>query len=318
MSAQAATELDPSRVARERWRGHAALLLFAGFISVSFSLGAVAAPHIDPKAITALRFLIAAASMLGLVLAGAVLRGASLASALRPLRALGWRSWRFLLMGVFYGGFFVCMFEALRLTTPTPLAAVFTLTPLMTAAIAFWVAGQTTPRSVLGALVLGALGAVWVIFGGDLDAILAFDVGLGEAIFFLGAIGHAVYAALVRKLKGPEPLAVFALGVILGSLVVVTAAGVGAIAATDWSALPPIVWIAAVYLALGATVCSTLLLQFAAMRLPASKVMAYTYLPPSLVILIEGVIGSGWAPAAILPGVAATLAALVLLARGRD
>ena len=40
--------------------GHAAMLLFAAAISVSFSLGGRAAPYIDPAALAPARFLIAA------------------------------------------------------------------------------------------------------------------------------------------------------------------------------------------------------------------------------------------------------------------
>lgn len=311
----AAFAADPSRARRERWRGHAAMTLFACIISGSFSLGGLSAALVDPKALTALRFLIAASVLAGLVIGGAWIRVRRRGALLQTLRPLGRNSWRFLLLGALYGGYFVCMFEALRRTGPTPLAAVFTLTPLMTAGLAYWVAGQKTRRPVLFALLLGAAGALWVVFDGDWEKLRGLEIGTGETIFFVGAIGHALYAALLRKLKGPEPLGVFALGVLLGALLVVAIAGVGAILETDWSALAPIVWITAVYLALFATVATTLILQFAALRLPASKVMAYTYLPPSLVMLIEGASGRGWAPAAILPGVAMTLAALVLLAR---
>ncbi|HIC66573.1 MAG TPA: EamA family transporter, partial [Paracoccus sp.] len=42
-------------------RGHAAMLLFSALVAGSFSLGARAANLIDPAAITAARFVIAAA-----------------------------------------------------------------------------------------------------------------------------------------------------------------------------------------------------------------------------------------------------------------
>ena len=46
-----------------------------------------------------------------------------------------------------------------------------------------------------------------------------------------------------------------------------------------------------------------------------TKVMAYTYLPPAIVILIEGASGRGWPPLEVLPGVALILLTLGLLLR---
>src|SRR3546814_5163869 len=68
------SDLPSSR--RETLRGHAAMLLFAVLISGSFSLGHMAAALIDPGALTALRFAVAAA-VIGAVAAatGALRRG---------------------------------------------------------------------------------------------------------------------------------------------------------------------------------------------------------------------------------------------------
>jgi drug/metabolite transporter (DMT)-like permease len=55
------------------------------------------------------------------------------------------------------------------------------------------------------------------------------------------------------------------------------------------------------------------LLQYAALRLPAAKVMAYTYLVPSWVILWEIALHGAVPPGLVMVGVAMTMLALVLL-----
>jgi hypothetical protein len=55
------------------------------------------------------------------------------------------------------------------------------------------------------------------------------------------------------------------------------------------------------------------LLQYAAMRLPSAKVMANTFLTPAWVILWEVAPGQGTPPVLVLPGIALTGAALILL-----
>ena len=86
-----------------------------------------------------------------------------------------------------------------------------------------------------------------------------------------------------------------------------------AVAETDWAALPPIVWICLIYVSVAASAMTFVLLQYAALRLPAAKVMAYTYLVPSWVILWEIALHHGAPPAVVLVGVALTVLALALL-----
>ncbi|MEO1687449.1 MAG: DMT family transporter, partial [Pseudomonadota bacterium] len=242
-------------------RGHAAMLLFAAVISVSFSLGDRAADLIAPEALNSLRFAIAAAVLGGAALAlGPGLRRAHLAA-----------PWRYPLLGGLLAVYFILMFVALRITDPVSTGAVFTLTPLMAALFGWLLLRQrTTPRMAL-ALALGGAGAIWVIFKADLEALRALRIGRGEAIFFIGCAAHALYAPLVRRLNRGEPPLAFSFWTVLAGFVVISgvAAASGALRTTDWAALPPIVWLAALYLSLGATALTFFLLQFAALRLPS-------------------------------------------------
>lgn len=280
--------------------GHAAMLLFAAVISVSFSLGGRAAPHIDPAALTAGRFLI-----------GAVILGAIAAP---RMRAAHFRAvWRYPLLGGLLGGYFILMFEALRLTDPVSTGAIFTLTPIMTAGFGWLLMRQVTTRRMGVSLALAGAGAIWVTFRGDAQAMLGLDLGRGEAIFLVGCALHALYAPLGRMLHRGEPLVVYTFGGLIGGLVVTGTYGAGAIAATDWTALPPVVWVTLAYLGVAATAGTLFLVMFATLRLPAAKVMAYGYLVPSLVILWEGLLTGAWVAAPVWLGVAATAAALLLL-----
>ena len=297
----------------EQLKGHAGMLLFAALISGSFSLGGLAAPHIDASALTAVRFALSTGVLIAVLWVLMRFQRGEGPGAGVKLRGLGQAPWRFLLLGALYGGYFVCMFEGLRVSSPTPMSAVFTMAPLMTAGFAYLLAGQRASASLLAVLTLGALGAVWVIFDASISDILAFNLGRGEAIFLVGVVGHAIYAALLKKMRRDEPLLVFVLGVVVGAGLWVTAFGARAAVSTDWLALPAIVWITVVYLAVFTTAITASLLQYAAQRLPASKVMAYTYLPPVLVILIEGASGRGWPALEVLPGVVLIFLSLLIL-----
>ncbi|SDF18061.1 DMT family transporter [Thalassobaculum litoreum] len=292
----------------EALKGHAAMLLFATLISGSFTLGHLTAPHIDPGALTALRFALAAAVMAGAILAGR-----------KGERQLGVRApWRFLLLGVLLGSYFVLMFEALRLTDPVSLAAVFTMTPLMTALFGYLILRQGISLLVGGSLLLAASGAVWVVFRGDVDAMLAFDLGPGELIFLGACVCHALYIPLITVLNRGESGKLFTLWTVLGGFLVVGIYAFPAILRTDWTALPPIVWVTAVYISVFASALTFFLMRYGALRLPAAKVMAYGYLIPTVVIVLEGLSGHGWVDPPVLLGVAATMLALLMLVANRD
>ena len=177
---------------------------------------------------------------------------------------------------------------------------------------------QTAGPVVLLSLLVAGCGAVWVIFRGDIDAILALRIGAGEAIMFVGCAAHAAYAPLVRKFNRGEPLVYFTLLTISSSLVWVALVGAPDILETSWLALPGVVWIAVAYLAVFATATTFFLVQFASVRLPASKVLSYGYLTPAFVIFIEGLAGHGWASASTFAGAAIVAGALLIMALAPD
>lgn len=283
-------------------RGHVAMLCFSALVAGSFSLGALSANAVAPAALNAVRFLIAAA----------VIGVAALAT--RGLPRHAWRApWRYLILGGLFAGYFVLMFEGLKTAHPVSTAAVFTLTPVMSAGFGWGLLGQVTTKRMALALAIGAVGALWVIFRADWQAFTRFEVGQGEIYYFWGCVLHAIYTPMVRKLNRGEAPVVFTFGTLVAGLLVLTVYGAGDIWTTDWAAVPGFVWATIVYLAVFASAASFVLLQFATLSLPSAKVMAYTYLVPSWVILWEIVLGHGAPGGLVLVGIGLTCLALWML-----
>lgn len=286
----------------EAQKGHLAMLAFSALVAGSFSLGSMAAPFVDPAALTTLRFVIAG----GLVGVVAWATGRMTAHAARA-------PWRYLVLGGLLAAYFVLMFEGLKTAAPVSAAAVFTLTPLMAAVFGWFLLRQRLTRRMGVALALGALGAVWVIFRADWHAIMSLQIGRGEMIYFWGCLAHAIYAPMVRKLNRGEPAVVFTFGMMVAGCSLLALWSLPALLATDWAALPGIVWITLLYVSVFASALTFVLLQYASLRLPAAKVMAYTYLTPSWVILWEIALHRDAPPLMVLAGVGLTMLALWLL-----
>lgn len=286
--------------------GHAAMLLFSVVIAGSFILGAEVANMVEPAAINALRFFIASIVIGTYLLINPKIKKADMALLVKA-------PWRYILLGGIFASYFIAMFEGLKTASPTNTSVVFTLTPIMTAALGYFILKQKVTLRMAVALAIGSLGVVWVIFRGDLALFLAFDIGRGEAIFFVGCVAHAFYIPLARKLNWGEKPLVSTFGVLVCGFVFLAAVGFNSIIATDWLNLPTIFWATLLYVALFASAITIFLLQYAGLLLPSAKVMAYTYLTPIWVILLEGMLGHSWPPLVTLLGVGATTIALFLL-----
>ena len=289
----------------ETAKAHVAMLFFSMFVAGTYALGNIAVPHVDGTALMALRFLISG-----------ILMGAIILIIYPPEKRKLTRVWRFLLLGTVFAIYFAALFEALAVTTAISTGAMFTLTPFLTAGFALLLVRQTTSPYVLMSLSVAAVGAIWVIFRGDINALLSFEVGTGEKIFFIGVVAHALYVPLVRLLDQGEPVPVFTFGVLIGGSIPLVAVSYPEIVATDWTSMPAIVWVTLAYVVIFATLITFALLIYGNKRLPGTKVMAYTYLVPSWVIAWNALLGRGFVDLSVQFGIGLTAVAMLMLLRG--
>ncbi|HWU62757.1 MAG TPA: DMT family transporter [Ensifer sp.] len=286
---------------REKLLAHLAMLSFALLISASFSFGGIAAHYASSAAMNALRYILSVVVMW--VFAVHVMK-VKLTFPREP--------WRYAILGLLMAIYMYTMFIALQFTSPVATGAVFTLMPLISAGFAFLLMRQYTRPAVLTSLVVAALGSIWVIFRGDVAAILGFEVGRGEAIYFIGVVAHAAYAPLLRYFGRGEPAVYSGFWAVAATGAWLMIPGIPALISTDLLAFPAAVWGTVVYTAVGTTVITFLLLQYAALRLPASKTLAYGYLTPSFIIVIEGLLGHGWVAVTIWIGALVTALGLAI------
>ena len=284
----------------EVW-GHGAMLLFSLCVSVSYILGAMVANDVEPGAITAARFLI-----------GAIVMGALLLFSKNLKKGAFKKPWRFFILGLSIVIYFVLMFEALKTASSLSLAVVFTLTPFIALFFEYFLKKKVTLKAFL-AISLGAMGAIWIIFEGNLQNLITFRIGYGELLFFWGCVGHALYAILIPILNKGENAASQTLGTLSAGFLLLILIFTNDIVETKWLSLSPLAWITIIYLATIATAFTFFLIQFAAKRISASKVMAYTYAVPFWVALGEIIINSSFPDTNIIFGGVIIAFALLML-----
>ena len=256
--------------------GHMAMLMFSLLVSGSFVLGSIIANLISPDLVTFLRFLIAFIAIAILILYQ------SKFCFLKYL-SIG----RSLILGALISIYFITMFEGLKTASSTSMAVVFTLTPLLAGFFDLIFSNRVMSKKVWITVVVAAIGALWIIFDGNIQNFINFKVGYGEKLFFIGCICHALYAALIPRFNNGEPAIIQTFGTLISGIIILGLFSNKEIIYHSWIDFPVIVLLTILYLAIFATAASFFLIQYSAVRLSSIKVMAYTYAVPIWVVLLQ-------------------------------
>ncbi len=279
------------------------MVICATLVSTSFTVGAAIAQGLDPAVLTLIRFLFASLILWPYV-------------RLRTGFFFSWSEiWR---CGIISGSlvvFFWCMFLALRFTSALNTSVIFTLVPSISGIYAVFMVKERLGKARLLALVFGMIGAIWVIFRGDWRLLVTMAWNKGDLIFLAGCFSMGLYTPLVKLLHRGEPMVVMTFWILVtGSVWLVLISGYR-LFLVDWVEVSPLVWAGIGYLALFTTVISFFLTQYAVSYIGPTKVMAYSYMYPGLVLIIDLAFGHDWPKGSVLPGLFMVLLSMLVIQR---
>ncbi len=287
------------------WGVHALMLFSAVIVSSSFTVGAAITHGLDPAILLLLRYLIA-------VLAFAPVVFIKHPFALPSVKeTLGYSVISFSTVG-----FFWCMFESLRFTTAINTSIIFALVPGISGLYSAIFLRERLGRSRIIALFFGMAGAVWVIFRGDVQRLFNMEINYGDLLFLAGCFLMAAYTPLVKKLHRNESMLVMTFWVLATGACWLFLLSLAGFAEVEWRAVEFQVWAGIIYLAIFSTVITFYFTHVATLYLGPTRVMAYSYLYPVLVLFIDWAMGNGLPSAIIVPGVVIVSLATVVLQRG--
>ena len=280
------------------------MVLCAALVSTSFTVGAAITAGLDPAVLTLVRFIIAACLLgpyvyfrFGLQFSWSLFGRSALISLCLVI-------------------FFFCMFLALRFTSALNTSVIFTLVPSIAGLYAVFLVKERLAKRQLAALVVGMVGALWVIFRGELGLLLAMAWNRGDVIFLAGCLAMGLYTPLVRLLHRGESMIVMTFWILVtGSIWLLLLTG-RSLPYVPWADVPLFVWGGICYLAFFTTVITFFLTQYAIAYLGPTRVMAYSYFYPGMVVVIDLLLGHGLPDPRVLPGVAIVIAAMLVLQYG--
>ena len=142
------------------------------------------------------------------------------------------------------------------------------------------------------------------------------EVNIGDGIFLAGCLGYAVYSSLIKRLHRGEPVLVQTFWTMVAAALWLLAASNVKLWRTDWSGVEVVVLGGVVYLAVLPTLISFFLTQYTTLRLGPTRVQAYGYALPAIVLLLDLALGKPAPPLMTVPGLAIVLLASLAVQRG--
>lgn len=295
--------------ARPPWQYHIGMVVSSFLVATSFPVAKAITPLMNPGVLTAVRFLLASLLFAPYIHKKFGIKNPGIKGLLR-----------YAILSSTLVGFFWLTFVALRYTEPLNTGSIFTITPGLAGVFSWVILREKIAASRIFALVLAFVGALWIVLNGNFSLISSMDFNKGDVIFLGGCLCMALYAPLIRLLHRGEPMAVMTFWtMVTGTFWLFLFNGM-IMVDYPWAEVPNQVWIGIVYLAIFTTILTFFLTQWCTMGIGPTRVSAYSYLYPVLVIVIDlGLWLLGFSvkfpPGKTLLGILIILPAMILIQR---
>ncbi len=287
---------------------HAFTIFTSLLIASTFVVGAKITRGLDPAVLTLVRFIVAAALFCPWIF----LRFGWRTTFTVPLRTL----LRCSIVSLCLTGFFIGMFYALRYTTALNTSVIYTLVPALSSLFSLLLVREAISLWRGSALLLGLAGALWVLCDGQLSILFTMHWGYGDKIFALACLAMSLYTPLIKLFfKADDTMEVITWWILVSGMVWMALAAGHQLLHTDLVSIDVGVWLGILYLAIFTTIVSFYLVQVCVPVLGPTRVMAYSYTYPALVLLYDLLLGHGMPQPAALPGVGIVCLAMLLLMR---
>ena len=280
------------------------MLLMVALIASSFPVGALITSGLPPEVMMFLRFLLAALMFAPYVF---IKNGWHLPG---PRKLAGYAA-----LSVPLVVFFWCMFEALRYTSALNTGAIYTIVPAITALYVFFINREKTSKQRATGLLAGTLGALWIVFRGDINNLLQLELNYGDLLFLLGCLFMAAYNPMIKKFYSGEAMETMTFWVISFGTLWLLLLSLPTLNQIEWRTVDNHVYLGIIYLAIFTTLISFFLLQLGTLVLGPTPVAAYSFLTPVFVVILNLLTSSATLQWQLLPGIALVLIAMILVQR---
>lgn len=276
------------------------LLLWGSLMASSFVVSEQLLPFANPIASTALRFILATILMMPFI-------------GKKSIQQLNYKILlRYSIISLFLVLFFIGLFEALKTTNAMRTSVIYTLLPLISVVLTYIGLKFVTPNKQIAGFLIGTLGAIWVLVALTQEKLVWIEWRLGDGIFLAACCCLALHVILIKKWATDVPPMLGAFYImLLGSLILLPfLIFFGDLNNIAWQEYT--FWKALLYLTIFTTIATFFLQQHLLKKVGPNRLLGFTYLIPSIVLLPQVVTSISQLYSA-LPGIMLTFLALYLI-----
>lgn len=289
-------------------QAHLYVLLATFLVAGSFIASQPLANAINPFSLTLFRFLFSLFILAPFILVQKTLRQKIIATMPRAL-----------VISFFYSVYFMALFESLKTTTVLNTGTLYTLVPLMTAVLAFFVFKEKISFNKLVVYLIGLVGTLWVVFKANIELFINFSLNSGDYIFLVGALSMCCYSISLKYFYKQDNIFVMVFCTLLGGCLWLGLAIVVLNQPLHWELIQGSLFYNMLYLIVGTTIMTLYLYQKTTVVLGPTKVMSYIYLNPIAVALLLYVLKDENIEAIVFLGIIiSALATLILQKNARS
>jgi drug/metabolite transporter (DMT)-like permease len=181
-------------------------------------------------------------------------------------------------------------FKGLDLTRPINAALMMTTNPIMVLVAASLIIGERITWMKVSGIVVGIVGACFLIVFGKTSALGAGNT-LGDIMILINSLSFAIFLIIVKPLMTRYHTFTVMKWVFLYGLLLVTPFGLQEFMTARWSAMSAPQWWAVAYVVIAVTSLAYLFNTYALGRLSPSSVSIYIYLQPVFATLFAILFG---------------------------
>lgn len=295
---------SPAPSSPSKWMVHCCVTISTTLVATSFLVGKSIAPSLAPSLLVLLRFFFAVVFFFPIIQWKYRVSIPSLSSLCRYCVVSGTLV-----------GFFWLMFLSLRYTTALNTGVIFTLVPGISGLYSAILIKERLGKNRFISLLVAMVGALWVIFQGDLERLLMLELNTGDIIFTAACLLMALYTPLVKLLHRGEPMAVMTFWILVtgcGWLILLNGPQ---ILLYPWASISAHVWGGILYLSIFTTIITFFISQWATLHIGPTRVMAYSYLYPPVIVILQWAAGQDLPTFRTMAGVLLILPAMYVVQR---
>ncbi|MFA7091865.1 MAG: DMT family transporter [Arcobacteraceae bacterium] len=283
-------------------QAHLYVLLATFLVAGSFIASQPLAKVINPFSLTLFRFLFSLLILAPFILMQKNLRQKIVATLPRAM-----------VISFFYSIYFMALFESLKTTTVLNTGTLYTLVPLITAVLAFFVFKEKISLNKFLVYLIGLVGTLWVVFKANVALFLNFSLNFGDYIFLIGAFSMCCYSISLKYFYKQDNIFVMVFCTLLGGCIWLGIALLLLNQPLNWHLLQGDLLYNMLYLIIGTTIMTLYLYQKTTVILGPTKVMSYIYLNPIAVAILLYILNDEHVESIVFVGIMISALATLIL-----